>query len=408
MPTAQRAKYVTDPDTLDAFLMQRRRLMGAGLAALALPAMGKNRSGHAATPDAFDTFVAEQMRLANIPGLAVGLARGGTVRLVQGYGYADIEKRRPVTVDTLFHIASITKTVTAAAIMQLADDGRLTLDEPVARHLDFPLNNPNHPTAPITFRELLTHTSSLSDAKYYEIDFRVRGQDATLSLSDFLKNYLVPTGSVYSSDKCFSKAMPGSTWDYSNVGYALLGYLASRIAAKDMRQQTRERIFAPLGMHDTHWRLSDTPKRRSATPYDVIDGVLKPLEPVGFPDWPVGMLRSSVADFTRFVAASANGGAAQGVRILRSETMAQMLDMQTPIGLPDWLTGQGLGWMASRLNGAVKPNHWGGDPGVFTAVYLDPASQAGVVLFSNASASSQSKSAIRNIASRLLSVDAHG
>ena len=399
-----------DLDTSDVFLAQRRRLMrlmDAGLAALALPAVGKKRSGHSTMPDAFDAFVAEQMRMANIPGLAVGLAREGTVRLVRGYGYADIGKRRLVTADTLFHIASITKTVTATAIMQFAEDGRLTLDEPVAPHLDFPLNNPNHPTAPITFRQLLTHTSSLSDVKYYEIEFRQPGRDATLPLSDFLKNYLVPTGPAYSSEKCFTKAIPGSTWDYSNVGYALLGFLAGRIGGKDMRQQTRERIFAPLAMRDTYWKLSDTPKRQSATPYDIIDGVPTPVGPVGFPDWPVGMLRSSVADITRFVAASANGGAAQSVRILKPETMARMLDMQTPKGLPDWLTGQGLGWMGSLLDGAVKPNHWGGDPGVFTAVYLDPASRSGVALLSNATASSQGKSAIKSIASRLLNLDGY-
>lgn len=396
---------MTGPDTRDAFLMRRRRLIGTGLAALALPALGKIGSGRSTTSDAFDTFVAAQMRLANIPGLAVGLAREGIVRLVRGYGYADIEKRRLVTADTLFHIASITKTVTATAIMQLADDGLLTLDEPVAPHLDFPLNNPHHSTAPITFRHLLTHTSSLSDAKYYEIDFRVRGRDATLSLADFLKNYLVPTGQTYSSDKCFTKAVPGSTWDYSNVGYALLGYLACRIGDQDMRERTSKRIFAPLAMRHTYWTLSDTPTSQRATPYDIVDGVLTPVEPVGFPDWPVGMLRSSVSDFTRFVAASANGGAARGAKILRPETMAQMLDMKKPTGLPDWLTGQGLGWMASPLNGAVKPNHWGGDPGVFTAVYLDPANRAGVALFSNATASDQSKSAITSIASRLLSVD---
>lgn len=82
--------------------------------------------------------------------------------------------------------------------------------------------------------------------------------------------------------------------------------------------------------------------------------------------------------------------------------MAQMLEMKTPPQLPEWLTGQGLGWMGSTLDDAEKPNHWGGDPGVFTAVYLDPANRAGVAIFTNATASAERRSAVKNIASRVL------
>jgi CubicO group peptidase (beta-lactamase class C family) len=174
-----------------------------------------------------------------------------------------------------------------------------------------------------------------------------------------------------------------------------------------MRDQTHKRIFSPLAMRNTHWTLRDTPAALTATPYDIADGTLTRVEPVGFPDWPAGMLRSSMADFIRFLAASANHGAALGSLIVKPQTMAQMLDMQTPPGLPDWLTGQGLGWMASPLNGISTPNHWGGDPGVFTAVYIDPAKRAGVALFANTTTSKESKAAIKSIASRILSNDIH-
>lgn len=384
-----------------SFLIQRRRFLGASLMAIAAPAIGK-LSGPRKSGEEVDAYVAEEMRRANIPGLALGLASEGTVRFVQAYGYADIQRQRPASTDTLFHIASITKTVTATAVMQLVDDGRLKLDEPVSGYLDFPVSNPHHPAAPITFRQLLMHTSSLSDANYYAIDFRQQGRDATLPLASFLKDYLVPGGRTYSTETCFSKAAPGSAWDYSNVGYALLGYLASRIGDRDMREQTRERIFTPLGMRHTSWTIGGTPEPLRATPYDDADGTLVPVEPVGFPDWPAGMLRSSIADFTRFVAASANGGIAEGKRIVSARSMAQMLEIKTPPELPDWLTGQGLGWMASLLDGAAMPNHWGGDPGVFTAAYLDPASRAGVAIFTNATASAERRTAVKNIAGRIL------
>jgi CubicO group peptidase (beta-lactamase class C family) len=104
----------------------------------------------------------------------------------------------------------------------------------------------------------------------------------------------------------------------------------------------------------------------------------------------------------RFVAVSANAGKAGNFEMLGAATMAQMLEMRTPPGLPAWLSGQGLGWMESRLGGQALPNHWGGDPGVFTAVYLAPATRSGVAIFTNVSVSAEGRIAIKNIADRLL------
>ena len=238
------------------------------------------------------------------------------MRIARGYGYADLASRRRVTADTMFHLASITKTVTATAILQLADAGKLDLDAPVAAHLDFPLANPHHPDAPITARQLLNHTSSLSDARYYEIDFRVKGRDAVQPLGDLLKSYLVPGGATWSAEGCFSAAAPGAAWDYCNIGYTLLGYLAGRLGGEDLRARTARTIFAPLAMKHTSWTLAGTPQALRETPYDMVDDVRTAVEPVGSPDWPGSMIHASITDVTAFAAASANGGQARGARIL--------------------------------------------------------------------------------------------
>lgn len=391
----------TPASTSDPTRVSRRSVFGCGLALLSLPAIGQGNSGRP-NLSSLDKFITREMRKARIPGLAVGVARDGAVQLVRGYGFADIARRRVVTPDTMFHIASVTKTVTATAIMRLAEAGRLCLDEPVGPHLDFPLIYPNHPQTPITFRHLLLHVSSISDARYYEVDFRVRGHDAEMSLVEFLRGYLVPGGRTYSAEGCFARAAPGTTWDYSNVGYGLLGHLASRIGGEDLREQSLRQIFAPLGMRHTSWSIKGTPERLRATPYDVVDDALVAAEAVGFPDWPAGMLRSSVSDFTRFIAASANGGALGSTRIIGAKAQAQMLHMEKPSGLPDWLTGQGFGWASSKLDGRECANHWGGDPGVFTAAYLDPGRRAGVAVFTNVTSTAESKTAVKGIASRLL------
>ncbi|MBI5942340.1 MAG: beta-lactamase family protein [Caulobacterales bacterium] len=375
----------------------RRVILAAGLAA-AVPGRALAAAG-----DWLDAFIEAERTKAAIPGLAVGFARDGEVRLARGYGLADIARKRPVTADTMFHIASLTKTVTATVVAGLAGQGRLNLDDPVAPALDFPLSSPRFAQSPITYRQLLTHTSGISDAKYYEVDFRSRGADQALSLRDFLIGYLVPGGAHWSAADCFSDKAPGAAWDYSNVGYALLGYLAGRIGGQDMREQTRRRMFAPLGMRHTRWTIAETPARLAATGYEPVEGKLTPVEPIGAPDWPGSMLRCAVTDFTRFAAAAANGGAACGARLLDANAAAGMLAMQTPAGLPDWLTGQGLGWMEAELGGARRPNHWGGDPGVFTAAYLDPTRRSAAVILSNTTVTAEARTAVKAIAARLLS-----
>lgn len=372
-------------------LTRRRLVAGMGAGATAILAAGSGRAA-----DLSHEFIATQMRSGRIPGLAVGLAKEGQVVSARGYGFADLERRRPATAETMFHIASITKTITAMALMVLVDDGRIALDEPVARHLDFTILG--DPGQAITFRHLLTHTSGISDAVYYDIDFRRRGADADIALGDLLRDYLAPGGRYTGSGNVVQP--PGSRWDYSNIGYGLLGHLANQIAGEDMRGMSRKRLFSPLGLKHVAWTLAETPESLRATPYDLVGEVVTPTEPVGFPDWPAGMLRASVTDLTRLLAAAANGGAAQGVRLLGAAAAGEMLAMHRPPGLPGWLTGQGLGWQQSLLGDVPRINHWGGDPGVFTMAYIDPEHRTCVVLLSNLSATPESRAALKAIAER--------
>lgn len=372
----------------------RRVFLGktaAGLAGALLPL-----SVHAT--DDFDAFVANQMAAARIPGLALGLAREGAVSFTRAYGYADLRRHRPTTSDTMFHIASITKVITAQTVMLMVDEGKIALDDPIARHLDFAILGEG--AAAITFRHLLAHMSGISDEYYYEVDFRQRGGDSPMQIGTLLREYLAAGGHYARNGNL--KRPPGTQWDYSNIGYALLGYLVGRIAAQDMRDLTRERLFRPLGLGHISWTISGTAERLRATPYDLISGTVTPVEPVGFPDWSTGMIRASVSDLTVLMAAAANGGATRNARLLSEAGMAEMLAMQKLPGLPDWLTGQGLGWQQSLLEGIPRINHWGGDPGVFTMAYLEPARRTGIVILSNLSATRESRAALTAIAARML------
>jgi CubicO group peptidase (beta-lactamase class C family) len=380
--------------------LSRRAFISMGTGALAFLSMG------AAASDELETFVNEKMKTANIPGMAIGFAKNGRTMFTRGYGFADVATRRRVDADTIFHIASISKTVTATAVMMLVEDGLLALNDPIDRYLDFPVVNPAHPTIPIRVKHLLMHTSSISEEVYQKIDFRVHGHDTTLALSRFLKDLLAPGGRYYSATGCYSVAPPGANWDYVNTGFALLGYVAGRAAGEDLRAYISKRIFHPLGMRHAAWRLAEVPSQQAAAPYDDIDGRLMPVQPVAFPDWPAGMMRASIEEFTRFLAMSANRGSGAGVTLLGASSMDQMLRMEAPAGLPEWLTGQGLGWAESNLGGVRRPNHWGGDPGVFTVAYLDQASSSGVAIFTNATATTERKAAVKAIANRIFTAGA--
>ena len=134
------------------------------------------------------------------PGLSVAIVRAGRTVFTAGYGLADVAAARPVTPDTAFHIASVSKVVTGTALLQLLEQGNYQLDEPIGPYLDFPVRHPRFPDVPLTFRHLFTHTSGISDVRYGQTPaFSVVG-DPTLPLRDFLVGYLTPGGAWYAAE----------------------------------------------------------------------------------------------------------------------------------------------------------------------------------------------------------------
>ncbi|PHR56289.1 MAG: serine hydrolase [Robiginitomaculum sp.] len=386
-------------------VFNRRTLLASGAGLCFTLAACHMKTVSVASSLSFDRDIAllfkEEMEGVNVPGMAIGLAKNGIIRHVQGFGYANIEHQTPVTVNSMFALASVTKTVTALAVMQLVDANLIHLDDAVAPHLDFALINPHHPDKEITFRQLLQHTSSISDKKAYEVDLRTHGGDTTMSLETLVKSYLVVGGKLYDGKKCFTREHPGTIWAYSNVGYALLGYLVQRITKKEFSKSTRDTIFKPLGLAHMCWTIAEVPKDSRVTPYDYSDDKYVAEKPVGFPDAPAGMLRGSVEDILKFTSACANEGKHDGARILSKKSCEMMMVMEDIHGIPPYLTGQGLAWSAAVIKETAIPSHWGGDPGVYTAAYADPIRKTAVVVLMNRSATAQSRDILRGIVTKL-------
>ena len=188
-----------------------------------------------------DSLIMANMEENHIPGLSACVCMNGAIVWRGAYGYADVEQQIEVTDSTLFMLASVSKTVTGSALMQLWEADSLELDDPINDYLPFEVVNPWYPDAAITFRMLLTHTSSIRDDRNLFDLLTVPG-DSPVALGAFLEDYLVPGGQYYNPTlNYYADWGPGEDREYCNVAVALIGYLVERITRMDFADYCRDR-----------------------------------------------------------------------------------------------------------------------------------------------------------------------
>jgi CubicO group peptidase (beta-lactamase class C family) len=356
--------------------------------------------------ETLDRFIESRLQ-DGAPGFAAAIVKGDRLVWAKGYGWANIGREIPMTPDTLMNIGSISKTVTATAVIQLWEAGKLGLDDDVNEHLPFAVRNPRFPDTPITFRQLLAHRSSITDGSAYGDSYACG--DPTISLADWVRGYLVEGGEYFDAEENFHTWKPGTAdpparpRPYTNVGYGLLGYLVEVISETPFPKFCKARIFTPLGMEDTSWYIRDIDPKRHAVPYTwIADDFELPegrtfesflpqegadpesIEPgtqfphclYSFPNYPDGLVRTSVRELSRFLTAYMNGGIFSGTRILEEDSVRTMLS--------DEHFGRGLCWSTRRLeNGDRLWGHGGGDPGISTYMGFRPDDRVGVIVFYN-------------------------
>ncbi len=342
------------------------------------------------------TFIEEQMEAGAIAGLGAALVVDGQVAWADGFGWANIEQELPATADTPFMLASVSKTVTAVAVMQAVEDGSFSLDDDVNAPLPFTVDNPRVEGETIRVEHLVTHTSGIRDnwnqMPYFD-------GDSPVSLGDFVEGYFTPGGDFYHETYNFSTNMPGENWDYCNVATALAGYLVEA-TGDPFDDHCDDRIFEPLGMANTGWHLADFDPDQVAMPYEATGGGFEPYGHYGYPDYPDGQLRASAADLGRFLAAVSGGGALDGARILEEGYVDDLLSAPVPEVDPS----QYVYWYATTIAGRSVVGHNGGDAGVATEMYVDPASGVGVVVLTNVDWATPMESAVESIEDRLFDV----
>ncbi len=381
-------------------------LAGSLLLGVAAAAQAKKKppvKAEASVQKAAPAFDAE--RLARIPermksfvdkgraaGMVTLLAHRGKVVQSSAIGVQDLETQKPMTQDTIFQIASMTKPITCIGIMILAEDGLLAITDPIEKFLpgfaklqirekgDGEVEEIRKPKRKITIRDLMTHTSGMSGGYPEEFKDLFAKRDRTLAEA------------VEAFPTRFLDFEPGTKWGYSNMGIATLGRIIEIVSGKSYEEFLAERIFKPLGMNDTHFFVPENKRDRIATIYkldgDKLTKADVDLHSVGakYPA-PEAGLYSTAPDLFRLYQMMLNGGVLDGKRILSKLSVELMTVNHTgelQVGFSPGV-GFGLGWSVVRnAEGMFRLNSIGtfGHGGLWkTYGWIDPKKElVGVIL----------------------------
>ena len=309
--------------------------------------------------DSIATFVRAELQRQRVPGLAVAVVRGKDV-FASGYGYANLEHMVPVTERTIFQSGSLGKMFTATAVMLQVEDGKLALSDPLTKFF---------PGAPatwqnITVRHLLTHTSGIPDYTTDAFDYRKDYTEDELAKLAFATTLEFP---------------PGSRWNYSNTGYALLGFIVGKVAGKHYGEVLAERVFKPIGMTTTRLITEADLVPNRAAGYRLSGGQIKNQEWVA-PDLNTtadGSLYFSLRDMLAWDAAVRKRA------ILKPESWTLIL---APVRLNSGRNyPYGFGWSIDERNGQAMQSHGGAWQGFRTQYSRFLGDDLSIIVLANAS-----------------------
>jgi CubicO group peptidase (beta-lactamase class C family) len=306
-------------------------------------------------------------------GLALGVVRDGRLAFFYGHGFADIASKTPVTEDTVFRIASITKTFTAIAVMQLWEQGRIDLDAPANDYLRaYKLVPAKASFRPATVRHLLTHSAGIREVLHPWDLHRLRDLGETVK-----RGRPVPSLAEHYHGALRIDADPGTRWMYTNHGFATLGQIVEDVTGVPLDRYFREQIFAPLGMMNSDLVRSERVTAHLATGYDLRRNGAKPVTDYALVTVGGGGIYSTTRDMGRYLVALLGGGANEHGRVLKPTTLAMLFapQYQTDPRIP----GMGLAFLRANLGGHLAVEHDGILPGFDSQIFLAPDDGVGVM-----------------------------
>lgn len=356
-------------------------------------ALGLVRSTSAAEPTlpGIGDAMREMVTKNEVSGAVTVVLAKDKVLHLESTGLADVATKRPMTPDTIFWIASMTKPITGTAVLMLQDEGKLNVADPVSKYLpEFAaLKTPSGKPANLTITQILTHTSGLGEAE-------AQGAKKAKTLAEMIPLFLAAP----------MQYEPGEKWKYTQSGINTAARIVEVVSGKTFDAFLQERLFNPLGMKDTTFYISEAQRPRLVTPYakNKDTGALEAVPPRadydGTRDRPPqgnGGLYSTAVDYSRFAQMLLNGGTLEGHRYLSADAMKYLSTPQTPGNMPTGFFqndtfghyGMNYGWGIATcvlrtphegLAAMLSPGTFGHGGAWGTQVWMDPVKGVAYVL----------------------------
>jgi CubicO group peptidase (beta-lactamase class C family) len=332
------------------------------------------------TPDkhgAASEMIEQIMSEDDIPGAAVVVVQEDETTLAEGFGITSIEYPCLVDENTVFILASVSKSFTALGVLLLRDEGLLDINKPVVYYLpDFSLAD-KKASSKITVRQLLTHTSGIPGA-LAEPQGYFNGPDAMTKM-------------VHDISGLSLSNPPGSVFEYSNLNYFLLGAVVEAVTGELFENYMAEAVFKPLGLHHTTLSLEQAEIWGMAHGHQPVFGqIWERSMPVFRSAAPAGWVMSNASDMGRWLRLFLNKGELDGERLVRSETIAEMITPASSYHKDGHIVGYGMGWLIDKdSNGITRIWHGGDTPSFLADMMLLPDYSTGVAVMLNSQTSTQ-------------------
>lgn len=317
---------------------------------------------------------------SGFPGFAAAIVDESGAVYEQAFGFADLEKKKPYTTQTIQPVGSVSKTFIGVALMKAVEMNLFSLETDINDVLPFKVSNPHQPKDSIKIKHLAAHTSGIVDREEIYEKTYLKTAAPNVALGAFLKDYLTADGKYYGAGN-FDREKAGAAFNYTNIGAALAAYLIEVKSRMPFDEFTARYIFAPLEMNQTKWFDDPAKAADYATLYDKNQKPLKIYSSITYPD---GSLKTSVRDLSRYLREIIRGFDGKG-KILSKDSFQTLLGKQfAPDNLPLKINpkepNQGI-FFVHRQNRNI--GHTGSDYGVSAFLFFNPETKIGKIFITN-------------------------
>lgn len=331
-----------------------------------------------------------------IIGFSVAVVDDNGLIYENGFGYTDIEQKKPYTSNTTQNIASISKTLIGIALLKAQELGKLNIDDPINNYLPFQISNPHYPEQPILIKHLAYHTSSITDLdEIYSKSYVLRKSEHQenegvyewfskpedrISQIEFMRNSLTENGKWY-KNQIFLNTEPGKTREYSNIGAGLCAYIIESATGQSYESFTKEHILQPLKMKASGWSSKDIDTTNRSRLFAHKKMMIAEYSLITKAD---GGFITSSNDLALFLTELIKGYKGSGT-LLSKASYQKLFEKHR---FPNVKNDQEFGIFIEFSNQFIRIkdhiiSHNGSDPGVMTAMYFNPETEIGKILLVN-------------------------